>query len=362
MRGVVVWWGVHWIRTASDGGLALTAPAARAKLRAEMQTWTVQTNLTPKPRAVWLYMDSVHVSPPYRAGFFRQDDGSTMDENETAFLRVARWDETFENNQSRVIKDLKWVPFPNKHDSDGYTELMDHPEGYAHYAAWVVIVQVASKCNPRGTLVREGARPHDAASLARISRVPETIIENAIPRLILVGWLERISVDGNRLEQITQEGAATTHQSAQKGREGKGIEEKGKEQKGTEEALGDKSPVVVSPLPKKRNEYPEAFERFWKAFPAQRRKAKPQTLKKWETAVATLLARNFHEEDDAEGYLIMRAADYRLSEEGRGEFVRGPEPWLNQQAWEDEPEAWRRPEATEPSQPEYKIPKLGGEK
>ena len=141
---------------------------------------------------------------------------------------------------------------------------------------------------------------------------------------------------------------------------GMGVKGMGKTGTGTEEALGDKSPVVVSPPRKKRNKYPEAFERFWKAFPPARRKKKPQTLKRWYEAVV-ILANWLHvDRPMAADHLVQRATDYAASDEGRGEYVRGPEPWLNQQAWEDEPEAWTRPETTEPAGPKYEIPKLGG--
>lgn len=105
--------------------------------------------------------------------------------------RVVDWDLHFENNRTRELKALAWVPFPNKHDGDGYTELLDHEEGAAHYGCWCAIVQVASKCDPRGTLLRDGARPHDAASLARMTRIPEEVMKRAIARLLIpVRWLE----------------------------------------------------------------------------------------------------------------------------------------------------------------------------
>jgi hypothetical protein len=67
-------------------------------------------------------------------------------------LRIVDWELHFENNRTKELKRLTWVPFPNRHDGDGYTELLDHPDGAAHYGAWCAMVQVASKCDPRGTL------------------------------------------------------------------------------------------------------------------------------------------------------------------------------------------------------------------
>ena len=105
--------------------------------------------------------------------------------------RVTDWDAHFENNRSRDIQDLTWVPFPNKHDGDGYTELIDHPDGPSHFAAWVLIVQVASRCRPRGTLLRSAGLPHDSQSLSRMTRMKPAIFDKALPRLVEIGWLER---------------------------------------------------------------------------------------------------------------------------------------------------------------------------
>lgn len=113
------------------------------------------------------------------------------------FYRVRNWDEYFENNRTREYKHLSWVPIPNKHDGDGFTELLDHQNGMIHFAAWVLIVQVASKCAPRGTLVREGYQPHDYRSLARVTRGSAKSFEEAIPRLVKIGWLEVATVNAS---------------------------------------------------------------------------------------------------------------------------------------------------------------------
>lgn len=107
------------------------------------------------------------------------------------YYRVRDWNEYFENNKTRLLKHLRWVPIPNKHDGDGYTQLvLGHKNGPAHFGAWCAIVQVASKCRPRGTLVRDGCHPHTAASLARKTRFPEKVIAEALPRLLSLGWIE----------------------------------------------------------------------------------------------------------------------------------------------------------------------------
>lgn len=148
--------------------------------------------------------------------------------------RIAAWSDHFENNRTRELKSLDWVPIPNKHDGDGYTELLEHPNGAAHFGAWNAIVQVASKCDPRGTLLRDGRKPHDSQSLARITRLPALVYDEALPRLVHIGWLELISLKSLNLASVSQEGAGIPQDAAEKrlrkGREGDGTEEKGKEE------------------------------------------------------------------------------------------------------------------------------------
>ena len=131
--------------------------------------------------------------------------------------RIKDWSKHFENNRTKDMKTMRWVPVPNKHDGDGYTELLEHPNGAAHFGAWVACVQVASKCRERGTLLRGTCEAHDSASLARITRIPREVWDEALPRLVSIGWLETCD--------IPQEGAEEPQVPARKGMEGNGREE-----------------------------------------------------------------------------------------------------------------------------------------
>lgn len=169
----------------------------------------------------------------------------------TVYL-IRNWSLHFENNRTRDLKELRFVILPNKHDGDGYTELLDHPNGAAHYGAWIAIVQVASRgqhpaggcgivpgcCECRGILLRDGAKPHDPASLARITRIPEKVFKDVLPRLVAIGWMEQIALKNQADSDIPQEGAGLdaaqnrrgVRESAasieQNGMEGNGIEKK----------------------------------------------------------------------------------------------------------------------------------------
>lgn len=104
-------------------------------------------------------------------------------------LIIADWNRVFENSRSRRVETLDWVRMPNRHDGHSYAVLLDHPDGLAHYGCWSLIVQVASKCHPRGTLVMKNGLPHDAKSLALTTRSNEKTMASAITRLLEIGWL-----------------------------------------------------------------------------------------------------------------------------------------------------------------------------
>ena len=104
--------------------------------------------------------------------------------------RIKDWDELFENNRTRDMKHMNWVPFPTKLDGDGYTELVDRPNGAAIYGCWCACVLIAGRCDPRGTLLRTGLRPHDSSSLARISRLDKESIEEMLELAQEIGWIE----------------------------------------------------------------------------------------------------------------------------------------------------------------------------
>jgi hypothetical protein len=113
-------------------------------------------------------------------------------------MRIVNWSEAFETAENKKLRRLTWLALPTKQEGDGYTELMSaHENGCAHFGAWTAMLQLAAKCSPRGTLVRDlGGRlvAHDLASISRITRVPAQVLGEAVPRLAEIGWLEYIDI------------------------------------------------------------------------------------------------------------------------------------------------------------------------
>ena len=108
--------------------------------------------------------------------------------------RIVEWNTHFENNRTRELRYMEWVPIPIGMDGDGYTQLVAGQNGAANLGTWIAIVEVAARCDPRGTLLRRpvnGVRePHTTATLSRISRIPEDDFKRVLPLLLTIGWIE----------------------------------------------------------------------------------------------------------------------------------------------------------------------------
>jgi len=126
--------------------------------------------------------------------------------------RIRDWAENFENHRSRPLKTMDWFPLPNNLANLGYCELVDDEAGPAHFAVWIVLLQIASRCEPRGTLTRPDGRPHDAASIARMSRFPKALICAAMARLCEISWLETIDITESETYKDSPEDGAVTAQ------------------------------------------------------------------------------------------------------------------------------------------------------
>jgi len=110
-------------------------------------------------------------------------------------LIIKDWAELYENNRSRTVTDLRWVMVPNRHDGDGYCQLMAHSDAAEIFSAWNLILQVASRCQPRGTLLQKSGLPHTAESLAVRTRGNVNWFKKAIPFLLNVQWLQAENAD-----------------------------------------------------------------------------------------------------------------------------------------------------------------------
>lgn len=84
------------------------------------------------------------------------------------------------------------------------------------------------------------------------------------------------------------------------------------------------------PKAEKQNEYPESFEKFWKAYPVCKRKTKKsesfKTFKKYESDFNLNLLLAILEK-------LKNSKDWIKDD---GDYIPAPQAWLNQRQWENE--------------------------
>ena len=85
------------------------------------------------------------------------------------------------------------------------------------------------------------------------------------------------------------------------------------------------------------------FEEFWQAFPRGRKQSKPRAREAFVNALAKADAPT----------IIAAAKAYAASDVGRGQYVKMPSTWLNQECWNDDREAWRDRDGKQPACREY---------
>lgn len=280
----------------------------------------------------------------------------------TDCLRIFEWEIHFENSRTRELRTMSWVPVPNKHDGDGFTQLASHPDGPSHFGVWNVLLQVASKCNPRGTLVRQGRHgqktPHDAESISRITRFPVAAIDAAIARLLEIGWLETFSLENCLKEPQKADAAtlspvvATTPQhvattprgdAALRARAGAHSQNGKNGKNGTE---GTEDTVSASAREPREEDLASGFDRLLAVYP---RKTDLPNAQRAYIAV-------FHELPP-EGVLLANvranAASAEWTREG-GRYCPKLENWLNRRGWKEPVPLPAKNSVSQPQRDQYR--------
>jgi len=257
------------------------------------------------------------------------------------YYRIKDWETLYENNRTKAMKHMQWVPVPVKHDGYGYCMLVSEL-GASGLGAWLAILQTAAKAHPRGTLLRDSRTPHTATSISIVSRIDKESIQKVLDLCIMaeVGWIDLVD-DGNGELQVVENQhppilpagfeqktagiahppAGIAHDPALNRIEGKGIEGMEGNAKG--------NPVAAKPLD-------ESFLQFWKAYPKKRGRGAAEAA--WKKAkgkppVQEIIAA-----------LTAQAQSWDWRKDG-GQFVPNPATWINQRRWEDEAGPTRAPEA-----------------
>jgi hypothetical protein len=282
----------------------------------------------------------------------------------TPIYQVVDWDDHFENNKSRERDECSFVAVPNKQDGLGLTYILNEADGTVIYGIWCLIIGACSRQRRHdrgeGKLGREGyltdnglpaGRPWGARDLALRWRRPVTEVQRALDYLCSpeIGWLRVVGED----RHVTRDNAEGLYQSARQvpagcpsgALDGMGWEGMGKEPpnpQGGNCGGGERKTGAAAE--------PAGFTRWWAAYPSGDRKdGKAKCLKKWKQMGLESIT------DRVIASLELQKKSKKWTKDG-GQFIPGPEPWLNKTPWlTDLAELGAKPADVRPTIPDRDI-------
>ncbi|MBL8815234.1 MAG: hypothetical protein JNL58_04330 [Planctomyces sp.] len=109
--------------------------------------------------------------------------------------RIVKWNETFENADTRKRVRLGYFMVPSGSDSAGYIELMSHGhDGVTAFGVFIAICQWSATCPPRvrGTCSRTDGRALTVRQIAAAIRMDVSIVQRSLELLCNedVGWMQ----------------------------------------------------------------------------------------------------------------------------------------------------------------------------
>lgn len=122
--------------------------------------------------------------------------------NTKTYYRIANWKKYYETNNSGLIK------VNNKHEGKEFNRIIAHEERDTLFATWILILQISSKCAPRGYLVdSDTMEPLDPEDMSASTGFPVRNFEIALAFFSSkkVGWIEKVIglPDARKMEIIS---------------------------------------------------------------------------------------------------------------------------------------------------------------
>lgn len=96
---------------------------------------------------------------------------------------IRDWDKHYENSRTRKRDGLGWVPIPNRFGGDHYLAIMAHRDAPVIFTGFILMVELASHCVPRGTLIRSNGQPHTPQTMSVKCHCPATWFVTALSYL-----------------------------------------------------------------------------------------------------------------------------------------------------------------------------------
>jgi len=281
-----------------------------------------------------------------------------------AIYRIRNWSTIFENCESRKLKSLKWVSMPNKMNTQGYTALIDHPNGPAHFGAWCALVEICSAREPkesRGVLPEaDGTIGGISRVLGRISRMPQKLFEELLPRLLTdpeIQWIEMDTVESGKIPDAPGKNPDAS---------GDGGKNLGTEGKGRDNITREETTPLSPPAPNGADIHTRSssrlrttdqirhalgerlpwWENFWKVYPCHAG-MKP-AMDAFERRIKT-------HDQAAAAYKGAKAYAERIAQDPTAK-VKYAQGWINDERWTDEGDSAPRSKQRNPTVPMESLP------
>jgi hypothetical protein len=94
--------------------------------------------------------------------------------------KIRDWLQNFENNRTREMKNMSWLPLPIKLSGNGYVYLMGIENGPAIFGCFIAILEASAQSKKRGELWRTAEIPHSPRTLAAVIRQPEELVNKTL--------------------------------------------------------------------------------------------------------------------------------------------------------------------------------------
>ena len=242
---------------------------------------------------------------------------------------VANWEENFEIAQSRRRAGrLSWVAMPTRHDSRGYRRLIRGVNGVQHFAAWVVMVQVAARCHVRGILADDRGIGLSATDLENMTDIPSGVFESAFVALEDIGWITRCVLV--RDESDNAPSVVRLHNSTEQDKT-----EQDKTKTEQDKTQQEDSSLELRVL---KNSSQNIALALWARIPENRRKGKG----KWLANYAEIVER---EQIDPE-VVIDAVLRYYESPDGKSRYHRDAGTLIFDRVWDEDEQVWDRKNST----------------
>ena len=263
-------------------------------------------------------------------------------------IKITKWNETFENADSRKRQRLGFFYAPSGCDSSGYLSLMsEFPQEEALMALGVFMAlcqqSATMKKGVRGSFVKSDGAPMSEKQISMLIHVDACHLRAAVKVLAdeRVKWLEIVGTASGVpvICQSSASGVPVNAEFVQGEGEGEGEE---KVKKGTapselDRAAKEKEESIKASKKKALAEEKERdlrrafeFEEFWAAYPSGKRKAPAKA--KW------MSKKNCESRPPLNELLLILEAHKQQdgwTKDG-GEFVPHAATWLSQERWDDD--------------------------